>query len=226
MYSNNKGNYNFYGSRDYLTNGTFNFDYAVQNQLNDHSKAIYRDGALGGWFGMAADRVGLFKYNANSASARSDAGYDQGLKDAGTIISNLAKNSSGEIVETIKIVTHSMGGAYGKGYVRALQKYISGLSEEEQKQIKISLIADFDPYQAGDLSADPNIKTMQFIHKNNRNVLGMGWLANEIEKGMLGKDVFTNTGKSTDHSIFSFLGDISRLEEGTYIWDGNKWIRQ
>ncbi|WP_243403409.1 hypothetical protein [Sphingobacterium haloxyli] len=179
-YNQNKGNYNFYGSRDYWTNGTSNFDYAVQNQLNDHSKPIYRDGALGGWFGMATDQVGLLKYDANTASGRSNAGYDQGLKDAGRIISNLARNSSGEIVETIKIVTHSMGGAYGKGYVKALQKYISGLSKEEQKQIKISLVADFDPYQASNLMADPSIKTMQFIHKNRWNILGMGWLANGI----------------------------------------------
>ncbi|WP_245153324.1 hypothetical protein [Sphingobacterium sp. CZ-2] len=30
-YNHNKGNYNFYGSRDYWTNGTSNFEYAVQN---------------------------------------------------------------------------------------------------------------------------------------------------------------------------------------------------
>ena len=166
-YSHNKGNYNFYGSRDYWTNGTSNFDYAVQDQLKDYSKPIYRDGALGGWFGMATDQVGLSRYNANTALGRSNAGYNQGLKDASKIISNLAKNSEGEIVETIKIVTHSMGGAYGKGYVKALQKYISGLSNDEQKQIRISLVADFDPYQASDLTIDPNIKTTQFIHEKN-----------------------------------------------------------
>ncbi|MBN8861707.1 MAG: hypothetical protein J0H29_25210, partial [Sphingobacteriales bacterium] len=64
--------------------------------------------------------------------------------------------------------------------------------------------------------------------KGNRNILGMGWLANEDEKGLGNDDIKTNTGTSTDHSIFSFLGDIQNLEEGTYKWDEEqkKFIRQ
>jgi hypothetical protein len=117
-----------------------------------------------------------------------------------------------------------MGGAYGKGFVAALKTFIKTLPKEQQKQILISLVADFDPYQGGDLTADPDIKTQQFIHKNGLNVGGMGWLANEEEQG--DPETHTNTGSSTDHSIFTFFNDISKLEEGTYKWDGDKWVKQ
>lgn len=116
-----------------------------------------------------------------------------------------------------------MGGAYGKGYVKALKEYISTLPKEQQKQIKITLVADFDPFQAGSLKVDPNIKTQQFIHEGNGNIKGMGWLANEQEKGISDKDTYTNTGSSTDHSVLTFLNDISKLQEGTYRWNGSSW---
>ena len=83
-----------------------------------------------------------------------------------------------------------------------------------------------DPYQAGDLTVDPDIKTMQFIHRNGWNIVGMGWLANQEEQGIDKDDVHTNTGSSTDHSIFTFFNDINKLEEGTYTWDGEKWVKQ
>lgn len=72
---------------------------------------------------------------------------------------------------------------------------------------RISLVADFDPYQAGDLTADPDIKTQQFKHKNGWNILGMGWLANEDENGDV--ELPEPKGSSSDHSISSFFADIS-----------------
>lgn len=39
---------------------------------------------------------------------------------------------------------------------------------------------------------------------------------------MLSKaSIRTNTGSSTDHSIFTFLNDMSPLSEGTYKWNGS-----
>jgi hypothetical protein len=130
--------------------------------------------------------------------------------------------NSGNIIETIKIITHSMGGAFGKGLVKALKEYIK--ENHLEQQVRITLVADFDPYQAGDLMADPDIKTMQFIHKNNWNITGMGWLANDKEGG----EVITpeSNSSSSDHSIFSFLADINQLTEGTYKWNGSKWVKQ
>ncbi len=57
----------------------------------------------------------------------------------------------------------------------------------------------------------------------------MGWLANEDENGLDPKrDIQTNTGKSTDHSIATFFNDIQNLEEGSYKWDdvNKKFIKQ
>lgn len=195
------------------------FDGRVMDQLGDQN-ARYYDGSGGGWHPFIGRSV------ASTAGGRSLLGYANGARDAKDIIDNLARDKNGNIVETIKIVTHSMGGAYGKGFVAALKAYIRILPKEQQKQILISLVADFDPYQAGDLTADPDIKTMQFIHKNQWNIGGMGWLANEEQQGIDQNDVHTNTGSSTDHSIFTFLNDISKLQEGTYTWDGEKWVKQ
>jgi len=198
------------------------FDNEVMDQLNDHHTPRYYDGSGGGWHPFFIGRT------TNFAFGREEMGYDRGKEDAATIIANLERDKSGNIIETIKIVTHSMGGAYGSGFVRALKEYIRTLPIEQQKQIKITLIADFDPYDASDFTADPNIKTEQFKHKGNGNITGMGWLANEDEKGLDKKNIHTNTGTSTDHTIFSFFNDISSLSEGTYKWDNTQqtWIKQ
>lgn len=214
--------YSFYGQHLWsgMEQQARSFDGEVMNQLDDH-KPLYYDGSGGGWH-----PIGENTRLSSSAGGRWALGYGSGAKDAKEIIANLARDKSGNIVETIKIITHSMGGAYGKGFVAALKTYIKTLPKEQQKQILISLVADFDPYQAGDLTADPDIKTKQFIHKNNKNVTGMGWLANEEEQGIDKKDVHTNTGSSTDHSISTFLNDITKLGEGTYTWDGSKFVKQ
>lgn len=224
------------GTPDYWTSGTLighlsigeggaplplykRFDMATMRHLNDYN-AIYRDGGLGGWSNtfFAAKNVNI------SVENRINTGFDQGKKDAAEIIKNLERDSStGEIIETIKVVTHSMGGAYGKGYVKALKEYVSTLPAEMQKQIKITLVADFDPFQAGSLEVDPNIKTQQFIHEDTWNITGFGFLANEKEKGISDKDTYINTGSSTDHFIDTFFKDISKLQEGTYEWNGSSW---
>ena len=197
------------------------FDQEVMAQLKDNHTPRYYDGSLGGWQPMAG---GI----ASSAAGRMLIGYLQGKIDAKSIIDNLERDKNNNIVETIKVVTHSMGGAYGKGFVAALKEYIKTLPVAMQKQIKITLVADFDPFQAGDIMADPDIKTEQYEHKNFWNIFGMGWLANEEEQGLDKKNIHTNTGTSTDHSIFSFFNDISSLAEGKYVWDevNSKWVLQ
>jgi hypothetical protein len=182
------------------------------NKLGDHNFRYY-DGSGGGWHPLGPN------INFSTAYGRHIQGYDQGAADAKAIVNNLARDKNGNITETIKVITHSMGGAYGNGFVAALRNYISTLPIALQKQIMITLVADFDPFEAGSITADPNIKTTQYKHKGSGNIRGMGWLANEDEKGLSQDDIKTNTGKSTDHSIFTFFGDIKSLKEGTYKWD-------
>jgi RHS repeat-associated protein len=199
------------------------FDKLVMNQLDDHAPPRYYDGSIGGWHPLGdLDAPQGAGRGSATAEGRAMEGYLAGKRDAASIIANLARDKNNNITETIKVITHSMGGAYGKGLVRALKDYIK--EHHLEQQVKITLVADFDPYQAGDLKADPDIKTMQFIHKNFWNIFGMGWLANDREKG----DVETpgSRGSSSDHSIFTFIADISQLEEGTYKWNGSKWVKQ
>lgn len=200
------------------------FDISVMNQLGDH-RALYRDGAMGGTANTNWETN--FSKNNLFSSSRINGGYEQGKKDAKSIIANLARDkTTGEIVETIKIITHSMGGAYGKGYVKALKEYIKTLPKEMQYQVKISMVVDYDPYQAGSLTADGEIPTWQKMHKGFWNIFGLGWLANENENGKV--ETTTNTDSSTDHSIMSFMSDIKNLSEGTYKWDASKkqWVKQ
>ena len=109
-----------------------------------------------------------------------------------------------------------MGGAYGKGYVKALKEYIKTLPKEQQKQIKITLVADFDPFQAGSLKADSSIFTQQFTHLG-----GLFGLAEDRQEGLNDENYYESNG---EHSIFTFVKDINNLEEGTYKWNGKEWI--
>lgn len=190
------------------------FDQLVKNHLGDQN-AMYRDGSMGG-FNNTLWETNTSKINLSSAN-RINAGYEQGQKDASMIIANLARDkTTGEIVETIKIITHSMGGAYGKGYVKALKEYIKTLPKEQQRQVKITLVADFDPFQAGSLNADPNVFTQQFTHLG-----GLFGLAEDRQGGLSDENYYESKG---DHSIFTFLGNINDLQEGTYKWNGTEWI--
>ncbi|MEO8150668.1 MAG: RHS repeat-associated core domain-containing protein [Bacteroidia bacterium] len=203
------------------------FDKEVMNQLRDN-KARYYDGCVGGTSSWLSEPDLIFSGELGSLSSafRDNAGYETGKAEAAGIIESLQR-TGGVITETIKIITHSMGGAFGKGFVKALKEYIKTLPIGLQKQIKITLVADFDPYQGGELTADPDIKTMQFKHTNFLNFFCLGWLANEDEKGLnKDKDITTNTGTSSDHAITTFSIDVGSLSEGTYKWNGSKWVKQ
>ncbi|MBA4257640.1 MAG: hypothetical protein C0446_00625 [Chitinophaga sp.] len=180
------------------------FDGEVMSQLRDNHQPRYYDGSGGGWHPtIFAD--GLYA----TADVRFSAGKAQGEQDAKSIIANLERDPNNNIIETIKIVTHSMGGAYGKGFVKALNNYIATLPIEQQKQIKIEQVVDFDPFQGSGMTADGNTPTFQFIHK--------GFLANEEENGNVQQK--KSNSSSTAHSIFSFFADISQLQSGTYTWN-------
>ena len=182
-----------------------NFDELVMKQLNDNHKPIYYDGSGGGGhFGFEVIPSGY-----KTAAQREQRGYEKGHEDAKSIISNLERDKNNNIIETIKIVTHSMGGAYGKGMVKALKEYIATLPIELRQQIKIEQVIDFDPFQGSSMTADGETPTFQFIH--------YGFLANEEENGKVQQVQSNNT--RTAHSIFSFFSDISQLQTGIYKWN-------
>jgi RHS repeat-associated protein len=87
------------------------FDIGTMKKWNDY-KAQYVDGSPSILFIDINDDI------------RIKAGKEQGFTDAKAILYNLDEN------ETIKIVTHSMGGAFGRGYVEGLA---AGLEEQVRK---------------------------------------------------------------------------------------------
>jgi hypothetical protein len=195
--------------------GERSFAAEVMTRLGD-TKPLYIDGALGGFF------MGYSDYD------RYETGYQKGKAEAAYIIANLERDNNTGMLESIKIITHSMGGTFGKGFIKALKEYIK--DNHLEKDVRITLVADFDPFSAGSslTSADPDIYTQQFLHRNEKGRKdsdGLGWLANEREKGA--DDVYEDK-KEAGHAIFSFFNDISKLKEGTYTWDdkAKKWICQ
>lgn len=140
--------------------------------IGDQS-ARYVYGALGGWTntgrhaltgGSAGSRVGWIGLLAGAAivvgtssnvnmKVRMAAGEVQGMKDAADIIANLKEG------ETIKIVTHSMGTAFARGYTQGILNYTRqhGLD----KKVIFEYELDVNSFQGGDLKADNNVKRTQ-----------------------------------------------------------------
>ena len=184
------------------------FDLSVSTHLGDNNR-MYVDGSPGSIF------------NNFTSGQRFSQGYKQGSKQAAAIIGSLARDPQGNITETIKIITHSMGGVYGKGFVKALKHYIRTSKDPQVRKALITLVADFDPFQAGGKlgKADKDTYTQQFIHDGFWNILGAGWLANQKEEGA--DEVENNEAKSS-HFAETFLDNIDDLQEGTYEWDNDK----
>lgn len=88
------------------------FDLDVSKQLNDDHRWYVHGG------------------NALAFATRFKNGEASGYKEAEMLIASLHR-TNGVIDETIKIITHSMGGVYGDGYVRGLKQYL-----DEQPELK------------------------------------------------------------------------------------------
>ncbi len=105
------------------------FDTKVMNQIKDWN-ADYIDGSHGG--------IKSLPWNL-SANERKGVGYEMGRKYASYFL--LAyRNNNGSFKETIKVITHSMGAAYAKGFIKGLID--AGIPVE-----LIEFEADFAPFQ-------------------------------------------------------------------------------
>ncbi len=171
-------------------------DKRVMNKIGDHY-AMYYDGASAGlinWFGSTSSTRNTYSEN------RYKNGYDRGYSDGGKIISSLVGD------ESIKVVTHSMGAAYGKGFIRGIINF----ANENNINIKnlIEMEVDFAPYQPNEQSAVPGISTTTISHEGDI-VAGSKPMKNA-------KNIKTRRGhkKSTsEHSVDSF----TQKEIDTYI---------
>ena len=187
--SSNRGSINYW-SLDFVNK--------VKQQLNDNN-IMFRHGGV-----------------SINSKTRMKLGVLQAIIDAPEIVKKIT-GESGNITETIKVISHSMGGSFAKGYIKALLKYFkdNGLTNA-----LVTLEADFDPFQANTLSVIDNVFTQQFTH--SRMFEGDYWfLANKKQKGI--KEYYNDKNQGS-HYITSFFNDISKLREGTYIWNGKEWI--
>ena len=172
------------------------FDKAVMNRVDDH-KAIYKDGSLGGWA----------PFNMRSENSREYFGYLQGETDAPSII-NAISNSKGEITETIKVISHSMGGAFSKGYIKAILEYAKFMG------ITVPFIAfeaDFAPFESSKQTAVRDRlmgPTFQYSH-NGDPIAG-----NKPELGAQQQN--TSNDENQTHWIGDFMKQVATLPAGNY----------
>jgi len=204
---------------------TQDFAGEVQDHFNDHSPARFYDGALGGWSNTIRDPNSNLVPDDGSPSNlsslnRYNAGLSQGEHDAADIIRSLDR--TGGTLESIKVVSHSMGGAYAKGFVQAIVNYAMA-HPEECRGLKISEF-DFDPLQAAHLRAIAGVHTEQDTH--------IGGLADgkqeglEDAQGVKDGNKYREDPSNTSHSIMSFWNQIQKLSEGTYIFVNGQFVKQ
>ena len=174
----------------------YEFDIEVMKHLKDYN-AFYSDGSLGGLSNIR---------NNTSPTVRKEYGYAIGYHDAKKIINSLKRDSKGNIVEHIKIITHSMGSAYGKGYSSGILQYAT---DNNIHGVIIDFEADFAPFQPSNQEAvkRPGMgTTYQFSHSD------------DIVAGNkpINSAIIIDTSNDVDqgHSIGSFINQIKKLPKG------------
>ena len=196
---------------------------AAMNKIQDHN-AMYVDGE-NIWFSTVEERTAQ--------------GYRIGQEKAKDVIDNLAKDSNGKIIESVKIITHSMGAATERGFSNALIDYVDSynLSVEEHNKtedqlaalaksrgetyipqyqqkiegFKIEFVVDISAYQSKELIADFNAEARYYM-RNTDGFNANTWPIQGAQE--IGVD---NNGvpKADDHGLGAFdPSDIPTDKDG------------
>ncbi len=187
------------GKSDYW-NG---LDYDIKNKLNDYN-AKYIDGSFGGIYNtlLSVDSFLLGHDCSNiSAGNRNKIGYICGLAQAKEIYKNLAKN------ETIAIITHSMGAAAAKGFVKALIEY----ANKHGFDPKIILELDIAPFEWWDQKGHDDVPTYTISHWFD-GVAGPSFMKNA--KNFRRHFNLKEIHPFDEHSIDSFKDDAIDVLDG------------
>ena len=129
-------------------------------------------------------------------------------------IVNMISDERGNIKETIKILTHSMGAAYAKGYIQALKEYFV------ENNIPLNSIAfemDFAPFQPTKQTAVEGVATYQVTNTND--MIANNRLLGSPSGSIKGATVYFNNDEHKGHSITDFIDQLWRLPTGTYRVD-------
>ena len=138
-----------------------------------------------------------------------------GLKNVRAVVHSLNRDKNGVIIEPLRVVTHSMGAAFGKGFIQAIIDFATK-NKELLKDLKISEY-DFAPYQPYHQQAVNGVATFQYSH-NDDSVAG----ADRIK----GANYMKPSNAYGGHSINSFLDEIKRLPEGNYRYMNGTFVKQ
>lgn len=177
---------------------------AVMDRVGDHH-AMYVDGAgaeIKGYHPFSSLLAPGF--SGAGAADRRESGYEEGMANAAAIIESLHR-SGGVIDESIKVITHSMGGAYGKGYVQAILDYAK---QNNIAGVTVAFEADFAPFQPKQQKAVKGVPTLQFSHEDDM-VAGDDQMPGA-------KKMNTSSDKQQGHSVFGFMNQIKNLPAGKY----------
>ena len=199
---------------------TGSFDKAVMNHFNDYNKK-YLDGSSGGVRKIVSS-------NSLKPVEREKSGAIQGKADAASIIANLARDKNGNIIESIKVVTHSMGAAYAKGYIQAIINYVQS-HPELAKGLSITEY-DFAAFQQNRLKAIDGVPLFQFDNVGDGVVAG---IVGKVTGSRHAKEIGREDNGSNDnvnpnggHAIMDFINAVSGLTEGTYKYINGKFVKQ
>ena len=185
------------GSPSYWHTQNGNFDDLVMAHFNDNN-ALYFDGSLGGTLGLSRNILPIY---------REAVGQMRGIIEAEGIISNLKRDNNGNIIEPIRIVSHSMGGSYAKGFARAILNY--ALKHKDETNGLSITEYDFAPFKPAFQSAVKGVDTYQYSHKND-------WIARN--KKISGANFMkTSDDEDKGHSIGDFIDYIMTLPQGHYV---------
>ena len=203
------------------------FDTKVMAHFNDYNVA-YLDGALGGTPVVKAvyQASNILYMPALDIQNRIEAGYRRGASEALNLINSLKRDQNGKVTEKVRIVAHSMGAAYAKGYIQALIEFIKE-NPEMCNGIQISEY-DFAAFQQNMMSSITGASLFQYDNESDGVVGGfLGYLLGSSHAKQPGAELYSpNTQSKGGHRLKDYINIISNLPEGTYKFIDGKFVKQ
>ena len=203
--------------RKYWQTSSGDFVAKVQSHFHDYAQPLFYDGSIGGLPRLFAPNKIPYEDNSNlNLNLRYNAGYDNGQSVAGKIIKQLKRDKIGRIIEPVRIISHSMGGAYAKGFAQALIEYVKKHSKITDG-LKIAEY-DFAPYQSKHQEAVYGVDTYQYSHKYDI-VAGDAKISGAH---------FMNTSDkaSKGHYLEDYIDYILQLPQGNYIFENGNVVKE
>ena len=178
-------------------------------QLDGAGESHFIDGSVGGLYSI------LFA-NTLFPHVRELYGYLQTRGKEEEIINSL-RDKDGNIVEPLIVVTHSMGAAYAKGFLRRIMEYVNAHPEDFEGFSVVEY--DLAPFQSYLQSAVEHVETYQYSHLFDLIAFiypMWGRVHYQIRESHMDDD--------ETHGNETFIKSIENLPEGKYKLVNGEWI--